>query len=572
MREIKIKVQGFRGITAAEISMRPIAMVAGRNGQGKSSLCQAVAAALTCSAVPFFRSEKPEQAVFNKTESEGLLHDGDKLGAVRVDIGSDIVQLAWPSHKLTVTGQPPVVGKVAAGLINTIDMGSADRANYFTSILASAPAESDFAAALAGAGFVPDHKNLTVAKIWGDIEISGWDAVHKGLRTEITKNKGAWEHATGEKYGSEKAENYRPQGYSDDLDGVVVTDLENAVAAAKQQVDDLIGSAALADDKLKELENKAAREKEVKRVASGMRKTKETCLQSLVDINAELDKVRSPHIFGCPHCGGVVHVLVPLKGQMSIEKSELTEKDIADMAERKKKAEYAQAGAIEDSRKATERYAQLQNEYLAVKGSIDALADIKARKSPASALSKAQESLAVAQLRVRLKEKVTDAAGLHGAIINQQIVLNTVASSGLRLTKLKEKMEVFNQVMAGFCAVAKYGVVKLTDDLEVTYGDRNYMLLSDSEKYRCRAIIQVGSAVYEKSNIAIFDGADILDVPGRKGLLMLLRSLGSEFNALVAMTIGKQESVIDLGDPKIAMGSSYWMQDGTCGPVSRIQS
>ena len=102
--------------------------------------------------------------------------------------------------------------------------------------------------------------------------------------------------------------------------------------------------------------------------------------------------------------------------------------------------------------------------------------------------------------------------------------------------------------------------VIITDDLTFEAGARPYFVLSESEKYRVKAIMQIATALRDESDLVIFDGADILDQKGRNGLLTLLISLKAKVRALVGMTLARRELLPDL-DSK-GLGTSLWMEGG----------
>jgi len=97
----------------------------------------------------------------------------------------------------------------------------------------------------------------------------------------------------------------------------------------------------------------------------------------------------------------------------------------------------------------------------------------------------------------------------------------------------------------------------------VTLADRPYILLSESEKFRCRTALQVAMADLDGSAAVIVDAADILDRGGRNGLFAMLAQSG--MRSLVCMTMNGPGDVPDLSKP--GLGRSYWIGDAILAPV-----
>ncbi|MBU2253695.1 MAG: hypothetical protein KKH53_02635, partial [Gammaproteobacteria bacterium] len=86
-----------------------------------------------------------------------------------------------------------------------------------------------------------------------------------------------------------------------------------------------------------------------------------------------------------------------------------------------------------------------------------------------------------------------------------------------------------------------------------------YFLLSQSEQYRVRAVIQIYVAVHDKSPLVIFDSADVLDQDGRNGLFALMQEADA-LHFVVGMTVLARKNVPNL--QKAEIGNSYWVTEG----------
>ena len=98
-----------------------------------------------------------------------------------------------------------------------------------------------------------------------------------------------------------------------------------------------------------------------------------------------------------------------------------------------------------------------------------------------------------------------------------------------------------------------------------TYGGTQYELLSESEKFRVRVVLQIGMALSDKSQALVIDAADILDKGGRNGLFKAVKSTG--LPAFISMTIDSKELVPSLS--KSGVGASYWINgDATAEAIA----
>ena len=93
---ISIRVRNFRGCEAAEIELDPIALVAGRNGAGKSSLAQATGAVLTGETLPF--------GLATKGSAAALVKSGAQEAIVYLKGDNGMAHIEWPACAATSDG------------------------------------------------------------------------------------------------------------------------------------------------------------------------------------------------------------------------------------------------------------------------------------------------------------------------------------------------------------------------------------------------------------------------------------------------------------------------------------
>lgn len=511
-----VKIQNFRGCRKAEIPLNGITLVAGMNGQGKTSIAQAVAAVL-CG------SWQPAGITIKKKEAEALVFDGEKKAIVTVtgDDGSTAT-LAYPKCEYTTEGsRPPQSDIILTGLSSLVSLSESQRVIHLLLATGNTPSLDDLRQAL------PNLVQDKLDKLWGMIQDDGWDSVHDSYRKEATKLKGEWRGVAGSEWGEKKATDWIP-------DGLTAADLLITTEAAHLQLQGtrtrlenawhhnarvgLIqeGDQQLAD-KLPDIE------KQLSAADLKMKAAQEKYQQALQD-----EKTAEPWIstgWECPHC----------QGKLSIDQ---------DCTGVPKKIRAAAELSPDEIEKRNLRMSQIQQNKVFMKSVQDAaiaernalLPLIKQAKDAADRIQKNQEGtkIDVKQIEedVKVHQKLLEdlrryhrAKELHERILSMLDIAARLDASGehsIRQLKVSQSLESYNAALADCSRIAGYKPVQITPEMEVTYDGRRYEFLSASEQYRVRIILQIAEPNPRRDPLVI-DAIDILDAPGRNGLIKLLR-------------------------------------------------
>lgn len=607
-----ITIKNYRGCESAELSIAPLALVAGINGAGKSSIAQAVAAALTGNAAVL--------PGVTKSAAGQLLRDGAKRGQCKIETAEGSATVNWPGASASTDGTPPTASPMACGLASLVDMKPKDAATTLIEILGALPTREDLVSAL------PNAPEAMVSAIWSKIESEGWDGAHKRAIARGQEYKGGWEHVTGERYGSAKANDWRPANYVEGVDADRIAELraelEQAVATnagaevvSRQRTDlqaiidrapnDVPDVAALESQLEQAIANRAGdagrRERLERDVATAegvdlntlMLRT-ETAGHTVATVQTEIDALPAPvsHDIpvACPHCGGGLEIVsrTDVRPAAEIDDAEQHQRAEA-IREATGRLQAAQqeynAAAAESNRaqaivdRADQARAELSEfpagtvtdaEIAALRSAVSAARDsARAVAAATEAHDKLQslpdaevidvqslrDELSEAEIAAHESDRVKQAAAYHQKILDNQLLIDELAPTGLRQRKLADCLTALNGRLFDVCTAAGWSPVEVGDDLSATLNGRPYILLSESEKFRVRVSLQVVLAGYDGSGVVIVDAADILDRAGRNGLIRMLARGGVP--ALVCMTIDEREKVPNLA--KIG-GRSYWME------------
>lgn len=511
-----VKIQHFRGCRNAEIPLNGITLVAGMNGQGKTSIAQAVAAVL-CG------SWQPAGIAIKKKEAEALVFDGEKKAIVTMtgDDGSSAT-LTYPKCEYTTEGaMPPQSDTILTGLSSLVSMTESQRVIHLLLATGNTPGLDDLREAL------PDIGQDKLEKLWGLIQNDGWDAAHETYKKEATKLKGEWRAAAGSEWGEKKATDWAPETLtSADL----MISVENAhlqLQSTRTRLESAwhhnarIGLIQEGDQQL--ADTLPELEKQLSAAEQKLKAAQEKYQQALQD-----EKTAEPWIstgWECPHC----------QGKLSIDQ---------DPTGVPKKIRAATELSPEEIEKRNLRMSQIQQNKIFMKSVHDAAAQernsllpqIRQAKEAAERIQSNQEGtkINVAQIEQDVKKhqqlledlrRYHRAKEVHERIVSMLGIAARLDSSGehsIRQIKVSQSLEAYNAALADCSRIAGYKPVQITPEMAVTYDGRRYEFLSASEQYRVRIILQIAEP-NPRGEPLVIDAIDILDAPGRNGLIKLLR-------------------------------------------------
>ena len=202
-KTMNVTISNFKGIKDAQFSLNPsVTLVAGDNGAGKSSLAQAMAAALT---------GEPPLAGLKKADYQRLVRSGAATASIEIETynhdGNDISVITYPDGKSYRKGNAPQASPYAAGVISPLDLASKEAAAFWATTLKTEPTIKDLEKALLE---VVSSSEMG-SKVVTAVKTQGWDGAYNKYKDEGARTKGRWEQITGERYGTNKAEGWTPK-------------------------------------------------------------------------------------------------------------------------------------------------------------------------------------------------------------------------------------------------------------------------------------------------------------------------------------------------------------------------
>lgn len=559
---LNLSVRDYRGIERADVTLSPIALVAGMNEQGKSSLAEAARAALAGLVIPVPGVTKKAAAL--------LVRDGAQEGQSKVTDGELSRSVRWPKCALMDGDKGiPFASPFAVGARHLFDLDDKERPSVLSGYVDSVPTVSDLAAAMTDIGYGKE----AVGKVWNEIEkpSEGWDGVWRSTRDYGVKVKGAWEQIAGEKYGAKKAAEWKPEGWP----GADATRelLQAAIDAASTKVKAAIGESAVSAADLERLRTEAA---EVPDATAALRKSLEEAQAELTEAEAERLALPSEeagdNVVPCPACHAELVVETVWKGPTTLKvRDAKAAKSAATKETRSRRA--ALDGLISNLKDRTipdlaQRIARADTTAERVDAARARLAEIEGQQADSDAVAAAEAEEAAARAALAAFDAKIQADQLHARIVKNEALLEVLAPDGLRQRKLVQGLESANEALAAICDAAKWPVVRIDENLDPHYGTRPVWAASRSGQWRARVVVQIAMAQMDTSAAIVIDEADILDVKGRNGLFLALKASG--LRALVCMTVNKPDLVPDLA--RVGLGASYWCEAGVVEPIARQEA
>lgn len=540
---MKVSIKNFLGCSSADVVLEKITIIAGENSAGKTSIGTAVAAALTGNPTPMDD--------VSKATAGRLVRDGASNGSVEITTEEGSTKITYPKATVSTEGKAPYASEFAAGLVCVLDLPPKERAEILSRYMGLEPTKEDLERRLTGVK--PEH----VALLWQRIQDGGWDGAHAEAKEKGVRLKAQWEQITGERYGAKKADSWIPDGYSSDLASASEHELQAALVDAREILEGCIAAEAVDEARIEALEKQAS---EIGTLAQQVTAAEKQCAELAAEVEKrksalrELPPATSVSDLACPHCHKPVALvdnrLLPACEPLSAEEKTSRARAIASANDAIK---IAQEDLTESQRLASDLRGKLSMAERAA-------AEMKTMAStPTEAvgdIEAARSAVSLAEQRVRCWKAKTEADDRHWNVGVNARILEALAPDGVRLDRLKKSLSAANKQLGRLDAVS------LSDDLDASLNGTPYYLLSESEKYRVRVVLQVWMATSDGSAAVIIDGADLLvSKPLRNRLFKMLGGVGVP--ALVTMAFPSGDGVPDLSAH--GMGASYWIG---CGGVA----
>lgn len=587
MKIITLQVDNILGARSVDIKLHtPVALIAGRNGSGKSSIQEAVRMAISGEVV---RAKL-------KKEYPSLVHTGSKAGGVLVGL---------EDGRSYAFNLPKGASQVSDGLPTGAAIGVALNGQRFAAM--KDDERRAFLFAISGTKLSPEEikkrllaRNLDPQMVNTVMPIlrTGFPAGKDFAAEEAKKKKGAWQQITHAHWGGVASEGWKAEKPTvpaaahtaddvakvrqeiDQINGQIgeARAKHNAKAHAKQRRAELQAqskSAPNVSGNLKRAEEELAKyEPEV--VAMRARAVGGRPLGLVHDLAYALadltDMINDEHYVNHPAYGAAVaeldryedqHGEIKPAGEVDTEaKNSLPEyeRGLEVLQNRVKNLKRDFDAATGADQRLAELEAQTDFETDHAAGITDLEQRVSTLRASMAKMTEEIEAAAVAQRALDAADKLTEqATKVHEEVKAWLAVADACAPDGIPGELLAEALKPINSALTASAAFSGWASVYIDADMAITAGGRAYGLLSESEQWRTDAMIAHAVAQVTGLRVLMLDRFDVLDLPGRSDAINWLHSLAEEGHIETALVFGTLKQLPAQLPPTF---TSFWIANG----------
>lgn len=542
-------VQSFLGVVSVDVDTRqPVQLFCGPNGAGKSSLRDGIALALTADL----------GRVSLKKDAGQLVRTGDSQAICEV---RDADGEAW-AVTINAAGKiaDSMKGRQADPALPYVldaqrfaQLDATERRAFLFGLMGVKLDGAAVAAKLAARG-CDAAKAARIAPMLR----AGFPAAAEDAKSQATAAKGAWRAITGETYGAVKAASWKapavefsPQAMEAAQRSLAAVDasitqaqgnlgslesIGKTVADARAKVGALKETAALLvrrqvklqhDEKaLKEAQD--ALDSAAAKAGSAPRVGLVHDLARSVDALMQLGGVDRDSVVGMD----ALQALDDYETQHGSLNAAVGDSTAQERLPALTQARDLLASAVRNSMrdvKASEEAAshvQLLEQQIAAAGQADTAAIEVARKQLATAQAERKACTeAIDKLRTAkaaaegAAQKTAQAAKHHADVEGWDAIAQALAPDGIPAELLAAALGPINARLAQSAADVQWPEVLIGADMAITYGGRQYSLISESEQWRADAMVAEAIATHSNWRLLLLDRFDCLDLQGRSDLI-----------------------------------------------------
>lgn len=576
MKITRIQTSNFLGVRNVDVAIqKPVALFAGKNGAGKSSLQEAIRHALTGETV----------RVELKKEYGQLLTEGADAGFVTVEWDGGEASLVLPKGERKVAGGE----QISSALPYILDaqrfakMSGNDRRSFlfgFMGVKLNGPAIKE---KMLARGCDQKKVEMTAPMLR-----AGFDAAHKDAQGKARDAKAAWRTITGETYGEKKAE-----GWKADKPVVDQAKLDNAradllkvdedIAAESQKLGSMEASARHVADqagKVSELREKAGR---FARIQEKLNKDEAELAEWEKKVAETREKAsgasKKPTTFSCPCCGVVLyHRLADGAAVEYVEPERKADPEaVAALPRYEIALSLLQNSVANDKRDlaaaevAAKALAELENQTQSETPTDEQIAKqrdiISAMKNRRIGLQSEIGTLGQASIQAKAAdEKTTKAAAAHADVQSWDKIADALSPDGIPADLLYEAMSPINERLKASSKEAEWPRVTIDSDMAIyssfregNQAQRPYALLSESEKWRVDAMIAEAVSHLAGVKLLVLDRFDVLDLKGREDLLYWLDGMAADGDIDTCLLFGTLKQMPTALPENI---TAFWIENG----------
>lgn len=574
MKITAIQTGNFLGARAVDVKLtKPVALFAGKNGAGKSSVQEAVRMALTGESV----------RVGLKKDFGALVSEGQESGFVEVHADDSIYSVVLPAGKGMHADLPALPYVLDAQRFARLDPN--ERRAFLFGLMGlktyGKAVKERLTATVApeGAKWTPRGCDPAKVEAIAPFLRAGFDAAQKEAQGKARECKASWKTTTGgEAYGSVKAASWaaaKPEVDTAGLDQARadLTTVENEIEAETKRFGELQGRARQRAEQQGKLNGLRQQAGMYARFADKLERD-EAGLKELEEKVARLKGSNlSQGALPCPCCG----VMLVRKDDTLVEAAPLavgTEDDLAALPEYERALKLMQSAVANCKRDlaAADTAARTLKELEDEAGEPeDEATDIAALEQRIAAIKhhRGNHQAAIRLIEeaerraAEADEKTAKAAALHADVQAWEAIAAALAPDGIPGEMLAEALEPINERLTMSSNDAEWLRIGIEADMTISAEGRPYALLSESEKWRADAMIAEAIAHLSGVRLLVLDRFDVLDLKGREDLIAWLEILVEDGEVDTALIFGTLKAL----PAETADMATFWIENGVVGQM-----
>lgn len=530
-----VTTNNWLGLPAFSIDFDAMTVIAGENGQGKSSLLEAIRFALL---------DQTSREVARKADFVKLLSRGAKEGAVTISVDDrDIAR----NIKTGNIGKVPVpaLPDLAPWVLNHglfMKKPEGDRRKAISELLQVRASPDAIAERLQSQGL-----SAAIAQDLKPFILKGFEAAAKQASERAAEARGAWKALTGEGYGDVKAADWAPE-ISDETPSLeelakCETALSNVLGEI-QGIDQAIGGASRAmteSDRARqtELANKlpdlVAKQKRGEDKIHGL---KESVVQLGVHAAGNQGSTTP-----CPHCKKAIvidrgHLKVPV--EVDLAAMEQASRDLATTKTALSEAEGHMSKLLESITAAKLAKQLLENAGEAV--DVDALRAERAKKAEREVNLRTMVSTYKAQRAnaEKLNGLAERASKEHKLVQDYKKAAELLGPNGIPAMLIAQTLGPINALLKEASDGAAWDLITLDAEMVLYLGDIAYPQCSESEQWRLDVAMNYALGKLTSLPLLLVDRLDVLDPKSRGPALKWLFGLSQNGWQVIACATLKQ--------------------------------
>ena len=541
---MKFKIENIYGFENTEFEIHEGAtLITGKNSAGKTSAANIIAALVARDGNPSHISSASRKEYIRDGAVEGIATFNDTV--------------SW-RPKQGISAPPKTerdAGPHSVGLVSfLVGKSQADRAKIWEGLLLP----DDPRALLEPHWTLPKAQLNTVLDT---IEKGGWEDSAKLYDGQRKECKRRWVQITGAGvYGANKAAEWRPQGWTVDLEGASDSDLEAALVDARDHLQMISNTQAISTSQINEAmrvkETLLPEAEEIERTLrtelNGKHIAKQNELQAEVNQREkeikelrvdyesaqEILKAIPPHT--CPSCdanleikaGELVLWSAASEDELNVLAADVEAIKGNAIAKQKSlngfKTDLAAIGTI-----VSEKKDELQRQ----RGKVSTLKR-QSELADATAVDEvdqgeratAQQAVQETQILLDAFRKRQLAQREHDNVVHLSAVMDLLGPSGVRFELMQKKMDVVRKFLKRVEDLTGWMPLGIGTDYSITSGGRPIQLVAKNEKLKAQWSFQIACALLSGDRWCLLDEADTLRNESWDGLINLVNGICAKYN------------------------------------------